>query len=86
MVIKASPATQSDSTLKGSAICAYIRMYVPLKFQPPMHLYTCTYVHVRTYLEDIGQVSEVEDVVKLDSSWKECGSHLVTRESREKLR
>lgn len=30
-----------------------------------------------TYLEDIGQVSEVEDVVELDSCWQESGSHLL---------
>lgn len=29
-----------------------------------------------TYLEDIGEVSEVENIVELDSCWQESGSHL----------
>ena len=39
--------------------------------------YMCT-VFTLADLEYVGQVPEVEDVVKLDSSWEECCCHLHT--------
>lgn len=33
------------------------------------------FVRASSYLEDVGEVSEVEDVVELDSGWEEGGGH-----------
>ena len=64
--------THSLTQLLPSIVQLLVHMYSMYPSNPTS--YALTYVHM--YLEDIGQISEVEDVVKLDSSWKECGSNL----------
>lgn len=49
-------------------------------FNFPCFFCVCT----SSYLEDVGEVSEVEDIVELDSSWEKGGGHTLV-ESQSQL-